>query len=203
MYNCLKLSDSVVICPYNKNHLISKSRLQRHIVKCEKNYPEHYKVMCPYNATHRLFKNEITEHVVTCPTRNVLESEMHSEPRRHGAISVSLNSEISSTVDCAENWDLERDDHLRILHDDKYSSVDSIEAHELVDSDSRDNIEKKGLRAPRGFSEAMLREANEESCVEDLESIGSSLGVGRGKNALKSGQLKLVGLGRGKPLDEF
>lgn len=34
--------------------------------------------MCPYNATHRLFKNEVTEHVVTCPTRNVLESEMHS-----------------------------------------------------------------------------------------------------------------------------
>lgn len=73
----------------------------------------------------------------------------------------------------------------------------------LYDFSSRDNIEKKGLRAPRGFSEAMLREENEESCVEDLESIVSSLGVGRGKIALKSNQLKLVGLGRGKPLDDF
>ena len=28
--------DPVVICPYDKNHKIAKSRIQRHLVKCEK-----------------------------------------------------------------------------------------------------------------------------------------------------------------------
>lgn len=36
MYRCQKLLDPVVICPYDEKHLIFKSRLQKHIVKCEK-----------------------------------------------------------------------------------------------------------------------------------------------------------------------
>ena len=36
MYGCQKLLDPVVICPYDEKHLIFKSRLQKHIVKCEK-----------------------------------------------------------------------------------------------------------------------------------------------------------------------
>lgn len=36
MYKCLTLHDPIIICPYDKNHFIAKSRLQKHIVKCEK-----------------------------------------------------------------------------------------------------------------------------------------------------------------------
>lgn len=31
-------SDPVVICPYDSNHKIARSRIQKHIVKCEKVY---------------------------------------------------------------------------------------------------------------------------------------------------------------------
>ncbi|XP_014480711.1 PREDICTED: uncharacterized protein LOC106747583 [Dinoponera quadriceps] len=66
--------DKIVQCPFNKNHTLPKSRLQRHIVKCEKNYEPNYKVICPYNATHRLSRSEIAEHIKTCPTKNVVEA---------------------------------------------------------------------------------------------------------------------------------
>lgn len=201
MYHCLKLTDPYVICPYNSSHLIAQSRLPKHIVKCEKNYPEHHKIMCPYNATHRFFKHVLPEHIIICPTRNVLESEMYPEPRKRGNISFALNSEISSTIDCTENWDINNDNTISSIEDKDFSTNNMKVQIRNAISNSKENIEKKILRAPRGFSEAMLKEVNEESCVDDLESVTSSLGIGRGRGILRSDQLKLIGLGRGKPLN--
>ena len=203
MYRCQKLLDPVVICPYNEKHLIFKSRLQKHIVKCEKKYPEHYKVMCPYNATHRLFKSQLEEHVITCPTRNVLESEMYSEPRKHGATNFGLASEVSSTIDYNENWDLEANDGLKIFSDDESVSDNNADARkETVDSTARNQVvENDELRAPRGFSEAMLREANDESGVEDVESVVSTMAIGRGKVIQEKDKLRLIGVGRGRKLN--
>lgn len=56
-----------VSCPFNPLHRVSQSRLQAHIVKCEKNYPN-YKA-CPYNATHRFPEPEYTAHVTDCKAR--------------------------------------------------------------------------------------------------------------------------------------
>ncbi|XP_076166949.1 uncharacterized protein LOC143146523 [Ptiloglossa arizonensis] len=199
MYKYFKLLDPVVICPYDKNHLIARSRIQKHIVKCEKQYPEHYKVLCPYNATHRLFKHELEEHIITCPARSVLDYEMYSERREHGSTSFSLQTEISSTVDCTENWDLESNDNSRFLTYKESDLEDNIEMYkEDLDSNLNKNIiENKNLRAPRGFSEAMMREENEESDIEDSESIMSSMGIGRGKITKEKMQAKLIALGRG------
>lgn len=203
MYRCQKLLDPVVICPYDQKHLIFKSRLQKHIVKCEKKYPEHYKVMCPYNATHRLFKSQLEEHIITCPTRNVLESEMYSEPRKHGATNFALQSEVSSTIDYNENWDLEGNDGLKIFSDDESVSDNNADTRkETVDSIARNKIVENGdLRAPRGFSEAMLREVNDESGVEDVESVVSSMAIGRGKVIQEKDKQRLIGVGRGRKLN--
>lgn len=73
----LDVPDSVVRCPYNESHLIASSRIQKHILKCEKKFPEDFKVMCPYNASHRLFKSDLEEHIVTCPMRRVLKPELY------------------------------------------------------------------------------------------------------------------------------
>ncbi|KAL6266440.1 hypothetical protein P5V15_003290 [Pogonomyrmex californicus] len=67
-------NDDIRRCPYNKNHRVPRSRFQRHLVKCEKNYPPDYKVICPYDATHRLNKQEIEEHIETCPMRKTVEA---------------------------------------------------------------------------------------------------------------------------------
>lgn len=66
-------NDDVLLCPYNKQHRIPSTRFQRHLVKCEKNFPPDYKIICPYNATHRLSKSEIQEHIKGCPMRKTVE----------------------------------------------------------------------------------------------------------------------------------
>ena len=66
----------------------------------------------------------------------------------------------------------------------------------------RNNINENGdLRAPRGFSEAMLREANDESGVEDVESVVSTMAIGRGKVIQEKDKLRLIGVGRGRKLN--
>lgn len=92
-------SDSVVICPYDSNHKIARSRIQGHLVKCEKvgismfrtrylsgsrkflfmcgmfqNFPPDYKQQCPYDATHRLFEYEMIDHVENCPMKFMFEN---------------------------------------------------------------------------------------------------------------------------------
>ncbi|XP_003691851.1 gametocyte-specific factor 1-like [Apis florea] len=204
MYKCLTLHDPIIICPYDKNHFIAKSRLQKHIVKCEKRYPEHYKVMCPYNATHRLFKEELEEHIITCSARNVL-NEIYPETKKHGATNFEIYSDLSSTIDCTENWDIEINDNSVILTEEEYSMDNNTKTINItIDSKNEERSkDSKPIRAPRGFSEAMLREASDDSCVEDLESIVSSMGIGRGKIIQKNNKLKLIGIGRGRAINNL
>ncbi|KAK7863298.1 hypothetical protein R5R35_005341 [Gryllus longicercus] len=66
--------DEIVPCPYNPSHQINKSRLQYHIVKCEKQHAQRELVTCPYNATHRLPKPELAVHIFECPDKRILET---------------------------------------------------------------------------------------------------------------------------------
>lgn len=49
--------DETVICPYNKCHVILKSRIQTHLVKCAKQHPEIQLDTCPFDITHK-FRSE-------------------------------------------------------------------------------------------------------------------------------------------------
>lgn len=83
-----------------------------------------------------------------------------------------------------------------------YKIVGRIFIISLCNFNLRDNAtDKDSVRGPRGFSEAMLKEENEESCVEDVESVISSMGIGRGKIIQERDRLRVIGLGRGKPLN--
>ena len=90
-----------MICPYNSSHSIHPSRIQRHLIRCErvsficlliiiiindysqryprcmficfmKNYPPNYKIVCPYNSLHRLDKSEFSQHMIECPNNDKL-----------------------------------------------------------------------------------------------------------------------------------
>ncbi|XP_048265829.1 uncharacterized protein LOC126918058 [Bombus affinis] len=200
MHKYQTLLDPIVVCPYDKSHSVAKSRLPKHIIKCEKQYPEHYKLMCPYNASHRLSKKEFEEHITTCPTRNILESEIYSEIRKHGATNF-VPPDLSSTIDCKENWDIDINNNPITITEEEYSVGNNIDSKAHCDSPQY-KLEKRSaddifIRAPRGFSEAMLKEVTEDYCIEDLESVVSSMGIGRGKITLNTDQLKKIGLGRG------
>ncbi|XP_029168508.1 gametocyte-specific factor 1-like [Nylanderia fulva] len=100
MYN--SDSDEVMRCPYNKHHSISKSRFQRHLVKCEKNYPPNYMVICPYNAMHRSTKSEIGEHINTCPMRSTVEASyiqpLNMRDKKNLSKEYNSTSEIDSDI---------------------------------------------------------------------------------------------------------
>jgi len=78
--------DDTVTCPYNKFHQIKRSRIQYHILKCSKNYPDMDLVICPYNATHQFPEHERRGHLVYCRDRRIVEMQRYADPLpgRHG-----------------------------------------------------------------------------------------------------------------------
>lgn len=50
--------DSTVICPYNKCHVILKSRIQTHLIKCGRQHPEIKLETCPFDMTHKFRAEE-------------------------------------------------------------------------------------------------------------------------------------------------
>ncbi|XP_048003490.1 gametocyte-specific factor 1-like [Leguminivora glycinivorella] len=67
------MDDPFISCPYEPNHRVPRSRIQGHIVKCQKNYPE--LAICPFNATHRYPAAQIKHHVANCPTKQAMFPE--------------------------------------------------------------------------------------------------------------------------------
>lgn len=47
-----------LVCPYNPSHVIMKSRIQTHLVKCEKQHPQIKLETCPFDITHRFRKED-------------------------------------------------------------------------------------------------------------------------------------------------
>lgn len=94
--------DETVICPYNKCHVILKSRIQTHLVKCAKQHPEIQLDTCPFDITHKFrpedkivrflwnirlhfyilcvcsFPLAIQTHIETCPSRDNFDRYVYS-----------------------------------------------------------------------------------------------------------------------------
>ncbi|KAL0808374.1 hypothetical protein ABMA28_012860 [Loxostege sticticalis] len=77
------MDDPFVSCPYEASHRVPRSRLQAHIVKCQKKYPD--LKICPYNATHRFPEEEMKYHLVDCPAKAAIFPE-DRPPRITGAL---------------------------------------------------------------------------------------------------------------------
>nr|XP_033792113.1 gametocyte-specific factor 1-like [Geotrypetes seraphini] len=99
--------ESLVQCPYDKNHQIRPSRLPYHLVKCKESNPQKAKMLatCPYNARHRVPKQELKLHISTCTDRSdpVLFEEISIKPKEE----VPNPSSFWKSPPCEENWDVE------------------------------------------------------------------------------------------------
>ncbi|XP_030054175.1 uncharacterized protein LOC115466794 isoform X2 [Microcaecilia unicolor] len=101
--------ETLVQCPYDKNHHIRPSRLPYHLVKCRENNPQIAKMLatCPYNARHRVPKQELKLHISTCADR--------SDPELFEEISIKPKEEVSDppsfwkSPPCEENWDADEE----------------------------------------------------------------------------------------------
>ncbi|XP_042310247.1 gametocyte-specific factor 1-like isoform X2 [Sceloporus undulatus] len=67
--------ETLLQCPYDKNHQIRACRFPYHLVKCRKNNQTVAKqlVACPYNARHRIPKEEFNSHIETCENKVSIE----------------------------------------------------------------------------------------------------------------------------------
>ncbi|CAG9120318.1 hypothetical protein JYU34_008213 [Plutella xylostella] len=63
----------MMTCPYNMAHQVEAYRMQYHLEKCRKQYPNSKKVSCPFDATHILADAELDYHVSVCPQREMFD----------------------------------------------------------------------------------------------------------------------------------
>lgn len=61
-------ADEMVICPYDKTHVIRKGRLSSHLIKCAKNNKALLKnfTSCEYNHAHRIKRDDGSKHYEHC-----------------------------------------------------------------------------------------------------------------------------------------
>lgn len=58
--------DYFVICSFDPNHVILRSRMPYHILKCLQQHPNHNKKQCPYDATEYIDPEHYEKHILTC-----------------------------------------------------------------------------------------------------------------------------------------
>lgn len=76
-----------VECPYNKAHQVPKLRLQYHLVKCRRQYPDANIKVCPFNATHIMPVPEFELHLKACSDRNLIEGQKYNvHSAEHGEL---------------------------------------------------------------------------------------------------------------------
>jgi hypothetical protein len=101
------MDDPFVSCPYDPKHRVPRSRIQRHIVKCQEKYPK--LAICPYNATHRLPEKEMKLHMPSCPSKQLVFSEKMYQEASAGALVVprpiNQSDYLSETDPAYESWD--------------------------------------------------------------------------------------------------
>ncbi|XP_067637633.1 protein D7-like [Eurosta solidaginis] len=96
----LENDSDVVVCPYNKAHRLLRRRLQSHLIKCRKNYPQLELQKCPFNVTHHIPEPEFAIHVTNCPDRKLITQYKYD--------TVEVKDEVRvkhAPVECDENWD--------------------------------------------------------------------------------------------------
>lgn len=93
--------EEMVTCPYNSSHRIRKYRMQIHLVKCKKNYPDSDLVPCDFNATHIVHKLELDRHYEQC------EDRKNFELKTTETLNKAHNKYVIQKIEIAtdENWD--------------------------------------------------------------------------------------------------
>uniref|UniRef100_A0A182KB59 CHHC U11-48K-type domain-containing protein n=1 Tax=Anopheles christyi TaxID=43041 RepID=A0A182KB59_9DIPT len=109
---------TVVVCPYNSAHQIIAERMQKHLVKCRRQYPNAKMAACPFNNAHHVPEQELNLHTKNCPNRDEMESfkyaiATNAAPLPQKGIYVradgtTVEAETAPTDDMPvdeENWD--------------------------------------------------------------------------------------------------
>uniref|UniRef100_A0A1B6F5S8 CHHC U11-48K-type domain-containing protein n=1 Tax=Cuerna arida TaxID=1464854 RepID=A0A1B6F5S8_9HEMI len=69
------VGDYFVTCSFDPNHVILRSKMPYHIIKCIKQHPNHNKIQCPYDSTEYIDPEEFRNHLVTCESKKSIFSD--------------------------------------------------------------------------------------------------------------------------------
>ncbi|KAJ8676227.1 hypothetical protein QAD02_012013 [Eretmocerus hayati] len=180
--------DPVIICPYDKNHKIAQSRIQRHLTKCERNFPPDYKQQCPYDATHRVFEHEMIDHVENCPRKLIAPI---SSMNQGIAKLPEIDSELESKMDDDELWE-EGNTSTSIKFSEPEFNPSKVKQYTNMSMRGNALIAKRfgsKLRQPFGFSVSMMLDTTNPETDDDDDdrvSVSSDMGYGRGSGFLKT-----------------
>lgn len=74
-------NNPLVICPFDKSHLILRSRIHYHLIKCSKNHPNCNKVICPYDATEYIDPDEFPKHLFECKSKISIDGLVYANDK--------------------------------------------------------------------------------------------------------------------------
>lgn len=95
----------MITCPYNMSHRIQRYKMQFHLEKCRKGYPNAAKKICPFDATHHVNELELDYHVMTCPKRECFDLAKYQVGDADYALPPQMPAPQYNTT--TENWDEE------------------------------------------------------------------------------------------------
>ena len=70
--------DELVHCPFNKNHLVKRSRLITHKKICPDKGNKGI-IQCPYNPSHNIAIENLERHKAKCPDRVIINEDLEKE----------------------------------------------------------------------------------------------------------------------------
>lgn len=101
------MSEKLVRCPFNPEHIMAQCSLQRHVLRCMVNYPGF--VTCPFHALHR-FKNKdlLAKHMLICDAKDkaYLFQELDDFEMKASKVDIHIPSNRKFNLEEEEeNWD--------------------------------------------------------------------------------------------------
>ncbi|XP_043684459.1 titin homolog isoform X1 [Vespula pensylvanica] len=99
-------ADDYITCPYDPSHRILKSRMSRHLMKCELNHPTIKLLTCPFNKIHRISPLQYEHHLSICENVGSVQRNYFENASSISAdiIPVAKINELELPPS-SENWD--------------------------------------------------------------------------------------------------
>lgn len=102
-------TNEMVICPYDKTHVIRKERLSRHLIKCARNNKTVTRNFssCEFNHSHKIKRGDGSDHYKYCEDKRRFDAWLERDLTCSKKGNISLPKYEDVNISDGENWDEE------------------------------------------------------------------------------------------------